>query len=124
MIPEIQTKIKEYLPLVVEEVECDGPTLHFSGDNWSFSAISAWRIVQNNKFIFGSDDEENLKVSELIKNSIITHVEPQSSNFPVDPAFCFADGHRLEIFSDACFDTWTFRIPDEPLYDFTVNNKK
>lgn len=120
MIPEIQTKIREWLPWALEEVGCDGPSLHFFGNECIFSAISAWRITFKNQLIVGSDDGQDEQVSEILKNAVIMQVVPQSSDFPVDPAFYFADGHKLEIFSDSSFDTWTFKIPTEPLYDFSI----
>jgi len=120
MILEIQTKINEWMPLTLQEVSCDGPELNLFGNEWSFSAISAWRITQKNKLIVGSDDSADSLVSEILKDAIITQVMPQTADFPVDPTFWFADGHKLEIFSDSSFDTWTFRIPNAPLYDFSI----
>lgn len=120
MITEIQEKVKKWLPLLVQEVGCNGAALYFRGENWSFSAITSWRMIFENKVIFGSDDEDNdnSAISKIIKTSMITHIEAQSSGFAVDPVFCFDGGYRLEIFSDASYDTWTLQIPFEPLYDF------
>lgn len=124
MITEIQEKIHKYLPLVTNDGSWDDPSLYFYGEKWSFAAIAAWRITLRNEFIFGSDDGENPNVSMLIKKSSIIRIEPQSSDFPIDPAFCFANGYRLEIFSDAGFDTWTFRVPNDLIYDFNAKDVK
>ena len=120
MIRIIQEKVKKWLPLVVQEVGCDGAAIYFRGENWSFSAITSWRMIFENKVIFGSDDEDNDNeaISKIIKTSMIINIEAQSSDFAVDPVFCFDGGYRLEIFSDASYDTWTLQIPFEPLYDF------
>lgn len=120
MIYEIEEKISKWLPLVIENVQCDGPALHFYGGEWSFSAISAWRISLNNRLLVGSDESHDEQVLKILDGAVISQVVPQASNFAVDPVFYFDDGHKLEIFSDSSFDTWTFRIPDEPLYDFTL----
>ena len=122
MILKIQTKIKDLLPLRVEEASWNDPTLHFYGTDWSFWSLAAWRITLNNKLIFGSDDGENPEIANLIKSSLIERVESQSPNFPVDPSFYFADGHVLETFSDASYDTWTFRLPNNVVYDFSSDD--
>ncbi len=118
MITEIQTKIKEHLPLHIDEIHWNGASLLFRGTNWHFEAITAWRLISNNKILCGSDtDTQN--VIKFIKDASVVRIEPQNPAFPVDPSLLLDNGCILEIFSDTSYDTWTFRVPNAPIYDFS-----
>lgn len=118
MISEIQTIIQKILPIKIDEASWNAPTLHFHGIDWSFWTLSAWRISLKNRFVCGSDDENNPDIERILTGSSIESISAQSANFPVDPVFYFSDGHVLEIFSDASYDTWTFHLPGDVVYDF------
>jgi len=122
MISEIQTAAKLLTPLSIEEIVLNDTNLILRGVNWHFSVVAAWRLIKNDKFLVGSDLNA-LDLSHLLKDAAIVDIIPQSSSFPVDPTFLFNNGTILEFFSDASFDTWTFQLPDTPLYDFNPYNE-
>lgn len=112
------------MPLLVEEFCWDDPTLHLYGKTWSFWSLGDWRITFNNRLIFGSDDGDNSEVCKLIAHSKIVQIQSQCKIFPVDPAFYFENGYTLEIFSDASYDTWTFKTPNDEICDFNADGIK
>lgn len=118
MISEIQPKIDPHLPLKIKKASWNDPILHFYGKEWSFYTLAAWRLYFNDTFKYGSFDGKNPEIARILRHTSISKISVQCPNFPVDPLFYFADGHVLEIFSDASYDTWTIHLPNNVVYDF------
>ena len=111
MIKKIISDISKFLPLVVDYIEWDDPTLSFGGNRWGLSTISCWRVIKSNKLDFGCDDDiANEEVKKFLSDSVVS-IEIQSEYLPSDPVFIFSKGHRLEIFSVMYLEPWVFGSP-------------
>ena len=116
MINWIKQSVNPCLPLLVENANWDGTTLHFHGKEWRFSSMAAWRIIYNNKFISGSGMTHDFKIIARIKNLYIVAIEIQSPDFPIDPVLIFSNGYRLELFSTFYLEPWIFSLPGPIVY--------
>ena len=124
MMNELCYEIEQFLPLNLESSEWNDPVLHFYGKNWGFSTMSPWRIVQNNRLLFGWSDETVENVINKIKNYTIVSIQIQSNDFPVDPVFIFSNGYRLEVFSTFYLDPWVFQLPSGAFYNGNPSDPK
>ena len=99
------------LPLTIREAVFADPTLTLSGDGWSFSSGSAWRVTLGGVLVFGwSDREAPDRVWDLCGQAIVS-VASQSQLIVGDPAFELSSGQWLEVFSDHPVDPWSLRLP-------------
>lgn len=111
MIEHLKTTLAPMLPLVIKEASFADPTLTLTGDDWSFSSPSAWRVVKEGVLEFGwSEVKAPDLVWDLCGLAIIS-VAPQSPAMSGDPAFELSDGRWLEIFSDNAIDPWSMQLP-------------
>ena len=111
LIKQIQGELARLPPLTIRQAEFADPVLTLSGDTWSFSTLSAWRIVQDGKLSFGwSQPEAADLVWDLCGQSILA-VRAQSPLMPGDPAFELSGGEWLEVFADHSVDPWTLHLP-------------
>ncbi|MBN9378013.1 MAG: hypothetical protein BGO14_00830 [Chlamydiales bacterium 38-26] len=113
-------KITEYvnksLPLYLETIEWDDPSLTIIGKEWSFYSLSSWRIVYENKLICGCYDKEATDKLKLLESSYIENIWIQSNFLTVDPVFIFANEYILELFSTTYLEPWIFRLSSKDVY--------
>jgi hypothetical protein len=100
------------LPCTLLKADWQDPVLVLRGDDWTFSVMTPWRVVGGGGLQFGSDDVEPITVAELLNGNQIIECRPQSTLGPVDPAFVFASGHSLEVFSVGPVEPWVLRLGD------------
>ncbi len=111
MIEQMRVELTELLPMRIREVDFSDPTLILTGDDWSFTAICAWRIIKSGRLAFGwSHPEAADLIWDLCGQSIIS-VGPQSMLMPGDPVFELSQNGWLEVFSDHATDPWVLRLP-------------
>ncbi|MBU1168437.1 MAG: hypothetical protein KKD44_02630 [Proteobacteria bacterium] len=116
MINNLLNVLINILPIIVEKVSWDGDTLIIAGDGWSFSTLSAWRVINRGTIQFACWDKNiNESVNELSGLSIVS-VAAQGLNIGVDPVFELSDGRLLEVFSTDTVEPWTLRLPDGKVY--------
>lgn len=116
MITKIINDLSNFLPLSMDSIEWSDPTLILIGKNWSFSTVSSWRIIKNNKLIAGCYDEDALKIIKELSKSKVVSVEIQSNHISIDPVFIFSNGYKLEIFSTTFLEPWTFDFSSGTVY--------
>ena len=99
------------LPLVVDQVSLDGGEvwLTLSGDGWSFSTPSSWRLVRAGRFVCSSSDGPRRVAGELDGASLID-VAVRSGSVD-DLTLAFAGGLVLEVFSDVLVEPWVLGLP-------------
>ncbi len=111
MIRRLSLALNTLFPLMIKEASFADPALTLSGDNWSFSTSSAWRVVNGGVLEFGwSDVTSPDRVWDLCGQAIVA-VAPQSPLMRGDPAFELSSGMWLEVFSDHAIDPWLLRLP-------------
>ena len=116
MMTNMINSVSSFLPLPVETVEWNDPNLILAGMTWSFSSVSSWRIIKDNKLVSGCYDKDSASISSILKNSEIILVEIQSSQLYIDPVFTFSNGYKLEIFSTTFLEPWIFDFSSGIVY--------
>lgn len=116
MIDNVISNILDSVPLNIELVLWDGNTLTLSGTNWSFSTLSAWRVLNESSIEFACwDNEIEKKIKEFEGQSIIS-AGKQGSIVAVDPIFKLSSGKKLEIFSSDTFEPWILKLPNGKVF--------
>jgi hypothetical protein len=114
MIDERRASVSVILPLRVDELEFSDPVVVLAGPNWSLSIVCPWRLTRKSVLVTSIDDPgAEARLRELVGASIIDVVSQSSGGASADPVLVFADGARLEIFSDTDLDPWVMRLPDK-----------
>lgn len=116
MIKEIISNTSPFLPLKITSIEWIDPILNIIGNNWNFSSVGSWRIVNNCKLICGCYDRMAEEAINQLSTSSIISIGIQSDHFPEDLVFEFANGYKLEFFSTTYYDPWTFTTPSGIFY--------
>ena len=116
MIESVLAILAKVLPLQIRFVSWDGNVLTMSGEGWSFSTLSAWRIVQEGKISFACWDKKVREKVELLESERIVSASRQSILVGVDPVFELSNGTRLEIFSSDTFEPWVLKLPDGSIF--------
>lgn len=116
MIESLLAVLAKVLPLQIQFVSWDGDVLTMSGEGWSFSTLSAWRIVQEGRISFACWDKDVREKVELLKGEQIVRTSRQSILVSVDPVFELSNGTRLEVFSSDTFEPWVLKLPDGSIF--------
>lgn len=116
MITSLINVLISLFPLVIKQVSWDGDTLIVTGEGWSFSTISAWRIIEGESVQFACWDRDIGKQVNSLEGLSLVAVQPQGSSIGVDPTFQLSDGRRLEVFSTDTVEPWTLKLPDGNVY--------
>ena len=111
-IDEISSAVAERAPLAVASADYQEPSLSLSGDSWSFSTLSPWRLLTADGTVASSWKTRDAReaVSGLIGVEIVG-VRSQGRLLTSDPALVLSDGRRLEVFSDHHTDPWVLSVP-------------
>ena len=110
MIEAMINKTKQHLPLSISDITWDGTVFNMYGEDWSFTTLSAWRITENNKMVFGCYDKLSSALITHLKEFKIVNIATQELSLKIDPVFMFSNKQRLEIFSTDTYEPWTFNI--------------
>lgn len=114
MIEELRASVSALLPLRVAELEFNDPVVVLTGPNWSLSIVCPWRLTRGGALVTSIEDPSaEARLRELVGGSIVDVVAQSSGEASGDPVFVFADGARLELFSDTDLDPWVIRLPDK-----------
>lgn len=116
MIESVLAILAKVLPLQIQFVSWDGDVLTISGEDWSFSTLSAWRIVQEGKISLACWDKEVREKVELLGGELIVSAARQSTLAGVDPVFELSNETQLEIFSSDTFEPWVLKLPDGNIF--------
>jgi len=98
--------------MVIGRSEMEGPVLLLRGEVWTMSVLGTWRwITAAGAFV----DEQSPDVADEVWNltgETITSVSWSSpTEYGLDPTLHLRSGGRLDVSSDAAFDTWTINTP-------------
>lgn len=108
--------VKNSLPLFIKASDWNGDSLTISGDGWSFTTNSVWRISCDNCLLLACwDDEVDGRVEALVGLSII-EMSWVVSTQPIDPSFKLSNGQRLDIFCSFSSEPWVLTLPDNKVY--------
>ena len=109
--PYYIAKLKESIPLVIENASCENDVLIVSGSKWSFAAHSAWRVSSKKGFEYGAEAEPTQdQIRSLIGAQVI---EASPSGFvPLDVVLHLSDGSAIECFSATHYEPWVLKLPD------------
>ncbi|OJV07261.1 MAG: hypothetical protein BGO14_00800 [Chlamydiales bacterium 38-26] len=111
MIERMIKKVSQHLPLKILQASWDGKAFHLYGSDWSFSALSAWRISTNEKLVLGCyDDGSKEEISILLKDLEIVEIQIQETLLRIDPIFVLSNHQKIEIFSIETYEPWTFEV--------------
>jgi len=114
MIEELRTAISGLLPLQVRELEFNDPVVVLTGPDWSISIVCPWRLTRGGALVTSIEDPNaEARLRDLVGASIVDVGAQASASASGDPVFVFADGARLEIFSDTDLDPWVVRLPNK-----------
>ena len=101
------------LPLRIDRVAMEGPTLLVGGPSWSLSATCDWRWVRSaGDVVSDSTDGADDLVLELVGDEIVAADWSVTMALGKDPSFTLRSGGTLGVISDAAFDTWVLHTPD------------
>ncbi len=76
MIDSFIKSVTESLPLRISFISWDGDVLVFSGENWSFSTLSAWRVIHDGTIEFACFDNDIEKQVDAISGLSIVGIQP------------------------------------------------
>jgi hypothetical protein len=114
MINDLRTSLSALLPLRIDGLEFNDPVVVLIGANWSLSIVCPWRLTRGGALVASIEDPSAEAHLRDVVGGAITDVIPQSAGgASPDPVFVFADGARLELFSDTDLDPWVMRLPDK-----------
>ncbi|MEV4400242.1 hypothetical protein [Nonomuraea sp. NPDC049607] len=106
-------RLRGCLPLRIEELSYDEPSLVLGGAGWSLSVLSSWRLLDEHGAVtLGGQSKENdiREHLQALADVDVVNVGIQSESLPVDPRLQLSNGFVLEIFSDYPFDTWVWKV--------------
>ncbi|MCP4696235.1 MAG: hypothetical protein GY862_05225 [Gammaproteobacteria bacterium] len=116
MINQVIFVVRKFFPMQIRFVAWDGNVLTLSGSNWSFSTLSAWRVLNDTAIEYACwDSRVEGKLNEL-KGKSITGISKQGLAIAVDPVFELSTGKKLEIFSADTFEPWVLKLPDGQIF--------
>lgn len=118
MIEKMITIIKPYLPVEISEVIWDDTVFQMIGDDWSFTTLSAWRMIANNKMALGCFDKNSEDIIKILTGLQIIDLDFQN-RMEIDPIFLLSNNLKIEIFSTDTYEPWTFRVKDSGLFTAT-----
>jgi hypothetical protein len=96
-----------HLPARIDRAEFSDPNLLVGGDGWSLSAICCWRWISADGAVLSGDAiGAQDRIWDLVGETIVRATWHGPLVLGVDPCFELSSGGRLELFSDAAFDTW------------------
>ena len=103
-------------PLKIEKANFVSETLILSGRDWSLSTLSAWRVTEDGRIVYGCFDEgfEN-KVSQLAGLEVVD-IFFSNKNQDDDPSFVLSDGKVLEVFSSIMVEPWVLKLPSVGIF--------
>lgn len=104
--------IRMSLPAKATQIDWQNPQLFIAGTDWTLAVMTPWRVLYQDRLLFGSDDVEAAAVAKIFEGNLITQCLQQSSTSPLDPSLVFASGHVLEIFSVGPLEPWIFSSAD------------
>ncbi|NJP96652.1 hypothetical protein HCN51_45720 [Nonomuraea sp. FMUSA5-5] len=111
-------RLRDCLPLRIDELSYDEPSLLLGGEGWSLSILSSWRLLdEHGRLMLGGQSKEG-DVREhlrILADTQVVDVEAQSAFLPVDPRLRLSNGFVLEIFSDYPSDTWVWKVRNRHL---------
>ena len=120
MIKKIIKEFTQLLPLSVEKIEWNDPSLILIGNNWNFATITSWRIINANELICGCYDKNAGDEIQKLKQFKIISIDIQSNHLSIDPIFEFSDEYKnrckLEIFSTTFLEPWIFDFSSDVVY--------
>ena len=116
MINHVISSVLNCVPLDIELVSWDGNILTLSGIDWSFSTLSAWRVLDNASIEYACWDKDVEKKIKDFKGKKIINIDEQSSIVAVDPVFKLSSGKQLEIFTSETFEPWVLKLPNGNIF--------
>ncbi len=105
-----------YFPLEIKEVIWVDDNLIISGEAWSFSTLSVWRVSKGSELLFTCWDDPVEKGLMRLVGLSLENISWININQPIDPSLIFTDGSRLDVFSSFAQDPWVFRLPSGVTY--------
>lgn len=124
MMSKILKNISSFLPLSVNTITWDDPTLMLRGSDWNFSTIGSWRIVTSHCVVCGCYDQDTSQVLLELQSTKIISLEIQSTQLPIDPVFTFSNGSKLEIFSTTYLEPWVLDFSSGTVYVASPSDPK
>jgi hypothetical protein len=101
------------LPTSIQSAEFEDPNLIVAGEDWSLSAICIWRwVAADGSVTSPAQSDVADRIWDLVGDSIVAVNWSGPESLGADPCFELGSGGRLEVVSDATFDTWVLRTPD------------
>ena len=104
------------LPTVIGRSELEGPVLLLGGDGWTMSVLGTWRWTTPAGAVV---DEQSPEVADEIWNltgeTITSASWSRPTDYGLDPSLHLRSGGRIDVVSDASFDTWQISLPDTVL---------
>ncbi len=102
------------LPLLIGSASAENDSLTLSGEDWSFSTSSAWRVLNNSGLAFGCEtDDASEAISTLIGHKIVGVQPSNSSN--LDIQFNLDNDLLVECFTTHFFEPWVLKLPDNTI---------
>ena len=99
--------------MVIGRSEMEGPVLLLRGEVWTMSVLGTWRWITAAGAVV---DEQSPDVADEVWNltgeTITSASWSSSTGHGLDPTLHLRSGGRLEVVSDAAFDTWQISLPD------------
>jgi hypothetical protein len=107
-------KTESVLPLLIEQAKCEKEALSISGDSWSFSTSSAWRVVSKEGLCFGWESTGvETEVGSLEGISIVGVKAIGIGN--LDIQFELENGRYIESFTAQRYEPWELKLPDNTI---------
>jgi hypothetical protein len=105
--------LDQILPLNIDRAEFEDPNLIVGGADWSLSSICMWRwVAADGTVISPAQSTVADSIWDLVGDSIVAVRWSGPQSLGVDPTLELRSGGRVELISDAAFDTWVLRLPD------------
>ena len=110
---DARAAVAAVLPTVIGRSALEGPVLLLGGDGWTMSVLGTWQWTSAAGAVV---DQQSAEVADDIWNltgETITSVSWSCpTEYGLDPSLHLRAGGRIDVVSDASFDTWQINLPD------------
>jgi hypothetical protein len=101
--------IAEFCPMTpIEKITDHGGQIVIDGDGWAITMLCAWRIVDQDRQIAGSDDIGSIEKLMALIGCHFTDCTALTPEPYLDLNLSLSNGQRLQILSTSSIEPWYF----------------
>lgn len=101
-----------HCPLSIEKVSYDGTSLSLSGEDWNFNSTSFWRLLDGEKIVTNSEEEDAASIELFVAHSEITRFSSWSEIKALDLNIKLSGNKTIQVFAMDGHEQWVLKLPN------------